>query len=262
MMEPIAEQIINDLHQMTGLPVDLELIFDHEANIYCQSDDYGDDFDGRIEYIPNEKIFIIYHPAKISNRVRFSIAHELGHYYIPNHRELLIEGNSHNSISGFISNKRLEREADEFAAHLLIPLSYLNELINRRRFLTLVDLLGEANKLKVSLMAMAIRYIKMTPDRCAIILSQDKKQLFYWPSEEMKYIGFSSRGRSDFPNDCATLEAREDPISYNKDGKAYNSSDWFSERKSEFDLWEEAHPLGYKNLVLTMLADRSYTGNF
>lgn len=266
-MNPEVKQIIDDLHEglvSHSLPVDLNRIIQGERNIRSAPGNYGDNFDGRIEYISDKRIFILYYP-KISNtfpnpRVRFSIAHELGHYFIPEHRQLLLVGNSHNSKIGFISDKKLEREADEFAASLLISQNYLEQLNCKRKFLTLRDLLGLANELQVSATAMAIRYTKMASDCCAVILSQDGQQKFYLASEEMEYIGFKWRGRKNIPRDSASAEAAQNQGSGNIFEKASNSSLWFSDRKSKCEIWEEAFPLGYTGLVLTMLADRSYNG--
>jgi len=259
-MNPEVNQIIDDLQKDADLPIDLDKIIRSEGNIRPRPADYGDKFDGRIEYIPDKKIFILYHPAVISPRVRFSIAHELGHFYIPEHRKLLLTGKSHNSKPGFISDKGLEREADEFASHLLVPENYLNKLICKRTFLTLKDLLELANELQVSATAMAIRYTKMTPEPCAVILSQNGQHKFYLASEEMEYNGFQWRGRKDIPWDSASAEAAKNQGSGKVFEKASDSDVWFSKRKRECEIWEEAFPLGYTGLVLTMLSDPSYNG--
>jgi len=260
MMDPEEKQIIDDLQEGADLPIDLDKIIRGEGNIRRRPANYGDKFNGRIEYISDKKIFILYHPMAISPRVRFSIAHELGHFYIPEHRNLLLTGKSHNSKSGFISDKRLEREADEFAAYLLVPQDYLKKLIRKRTFLTLKNLLGLANELQVSATAMTIRYVRMTPEPCAIILSQDGQQKFYQASEEMEYTGFQHRGRKDIPWNSASAEAAKNQGSGKVFEKSSDSSVWFSKRKSEREIWEEAFPLGYTGLVLTMLSDPSYNG--
>jgi Zn-dependent peptidase ImmA (M78 family) len=259
-MNPEVKQIIDDLQEEADLPIDLDKIIHSEGNIRPRPANYGDKFDGRIEYISDKKIFILYHPIVISPRVRFSIAHELGHFYIPQHRKLLLTGKSHNSKPGFISDKRLEREADEFASHLLVPKNYLNKLISKRTFLTLKDLLKLASELQVSATAMAIRYTKMTPEPCAVILSQDGQQKFYIASDEMEYNGFQWRGRKDIPWDSASADAAKNQGSGEVFEKQSDSGIWFSKRKRECEVWEEAFPLGYTGLVLTMLSDSSYNG--
>ena len=259
-MDLEIKQIIDNLQEGASLPIDLDRIIKNERNIRRRPAYYGEKFDGRIEYIPDRKIFILYHPAAKSPRVRFSIAHELGHFYIPEHRDLLLTGKSHNSKAGFVSDTRLEREADEFASYLLIPEKYLNKLINTRSFLTLKDLLELANELEVSATAMAIRYVKMTPEPCAVIVSQEKKQRFYSASDDMEYRGFQWRGRKDIPCDSATAKADENQGSGVVFEGGSDSRVWFSARKRECEIWEEAFPLGYTGLVLTMLSDRSYNG--
>ena len=266
-MNPEVKQIIDDLREgrvSQDSPVDLDRIIQDERSIRPAPGDYGDKFDGRIEYLLSDRVFIFYYPRTKStfpnSRVRFSIAHELGHYFIPEHRQLLLTGNSHGSRPGFVSDTRLEREADEFAASLLIPQDYLERLNSRRKFLTLKDLLQLANDLQVSATAMAIRYTQMCSDRCAVILSQGGRQKFYLASEEMEYTGFKWRGCKDIPGDSASAKAAQNQGSRNVFDKASDSSLWFSGRKRECEIWEEAFPLGYTGLVLTMLADRSYNG--
>jgi len=259
-MNPEVRQIIDDLHEDRILPVNLDRLIHSEVNIRARPGDYGERFDGRIEYIRDKRIFILYHPAVTSPRVRFSIAHELGHFYIPEHRDLLLTGKSHNSKPGFISDKKLEREADEFASYLLVPENYLKKLIWSKKFLSLKELLGLANELQVSATAMVIRYVRMTPEPCAVVLSQDGQQRFYWASEEMEYTGFQWRGRKDIPWDSASAEAAKNQGSGKVFEKTSDSGVWFSKRKREREIGEEAFPLGYTGLVLTMLFDTSYNG--
>lgn len=52
----------------------------------------------------------------------FSIAHELGHYYLPGHIDAVLNtDNTHKSRAGLFSGDRYEMEADHFAARLLMP---------------------------------------------------------------------------------------------------------------------------------------------
>src|SRR5271170_3761539 len=54
---------------------------------------------------------------------RFNVAHELGHYFLPAHIDALFANGQqfHQSESGFTSDDKYEREADSFAASLLMP---------------------------------------------------------------------------------------------------------------------------------------------
>ena len=83
-------------------PVNVESIA-REEGIALAPGSYGEDFCGRIEFHGDVGKFILFHPdlalAPNSARVRFSIGHELGHYFIEHHRDLLMAGRAHNSAS-------------------------------------------------------------------------------------------------------------------------------------------------------------------
>src|SRR5437868_308974 len=53
---------------------------------------------------------------------RFSVAHELGHYFLDGHVDhVLPHDGAHASHAGFVSADPFELEADQFAAGLLMP---------------------------------------------------------------------------------------------------------------------------------------------
>jgi len=58
---------------------------------------------------------------------RFSVAHELGHYFLDGHIDhILPKDGIHASRAGFVSADPYELEADSFAAGLLMPTAPLN----------------------------------------------------------------------------------------------------------------------------------------
>src|SRR4051812_44717964 len=67
--------------------------------------------------------FGIGYSTNIDNQgfINFTIAHELGHYFLPGHVDHLFGSgdNMHLSHAGFVSSDDCEREADFFAAALL-----------------------------------------------------------------------------------------------------------------------------------------------
>ena len=129
---------------------------------------YSEEFSGRIEFHSEINRFLLFHPeietADFPSRVRFSIAHELGHYYIPEHRQRLMQGKSHDSNAGFISDDTFEREADHFASVFLLPTFALRTKIGRRGFLTLQQILDLANEWKTSATSAVLRYIKFASE--------------------------------------------------------------------------------------------------
>ena len=64
---------------------------------------------------------------------RFSIAHEFGHYFVDGHIDHIpFENGLHKSRANFTSNNRFEREADFFAAGLLMPRTLILDVIHQQ----------------------------------------------------------------------------------------------------------------------------------
>lgn len=102
---------------------------------------------------------------------RFSIAHELGHYFIEGHPGALLSSGFHQSRAGFLSNDSFEQEADHFAACLLMPeRPFRHAIDDYEAGLECIDALSSA--CETSLTATAIRYSTLTRDGVAVILSQ------------------------------------------------------------------------------------------
>ena len=102
---------------------------------------------------------------------RFTIAHELGHYFLEGHIDAIFkDGSVHESRAGFLSSISYELEADHFAARLLMPNALFSAALRRAgEGLTAVESL--AATCQTSLPATAIRYAECTHEPVAIIVS-------------------------------------------------------------------------------------------
>jgi hypothetical protein len=122
---------------------------------------------------------------------RFSIAHELGHYFLPGHPEQLFANASiHNSKAGFGSNDVLELEADHFAAALLMPkLQFADKVREIGKSAQGLDLIiGLRDACETSLLAAAVRYVEMADVPTAVIVSQGGRLSFQVISPELRAI--------------------------------------------------------------------------
>lgn len=86
---------------------------------------FPEDFDGILLH-EDGRFFIVCNESRAergSPRSRFTLAHELGHYFLAEHREALASGRMppHFSLAEHASNQPVEKEADLFAANLLMP---------------------------------------------------------------------------------------------------------------------------------------------
>ena len=256
-LESLCESIRVNL-DCASIPVDPEQIADREG-IILAPDNYGEGFDGRIEYIPSYKRFVIYYQESYLNssrkRVRFSLAHELGHYYIESHREKLCSGRAHDSKQALSSDKDREREADSFAASLLIPKSELDRRIGRKGFMDMSELVKMSYDIDVSIPAAAIRYFGYAEEKCSIVMSADGKVLCHLPSDSMRDIGlrFIQNG-SPVPPQSAARELLFESASQQIKGKTTTSDEWYQGAYNNFKLYEDSYALGYGNRVITLLS--------
>lgn len=134
---------------------------------------YGDAFDGMLECLA-ARFHIYANLARLgqanSRRARFTLAHELGHYFIDEHRLALEAGYapSHGSCAEYESPMAAEQEADHFAANLLMPQDRFAGLA-RRATPGLRGILSLADRFGVSITAAAIRYAAADVAPCAVV---------------------------------------------------------------------------------------------
>lgn len=263
-MDNPGPEIATDVLAVLGmwrLPVDP---FDiaKEEGIELVPGYFGEGFDARIEYLKEVERFAIYYQepggGRIDGRVRFSISHELGHYYLPHHRERLILGEAHDSISDYRSDDPIEKEADDFAANLLMPRELFVAEVKRfrQRVCDLPDLCELAgNRLGTSLTSTARRYCESDVEPCSVVFSKAGKVSWAKHSEDMKrlgmgYIQFGST--VPLQSHTAKLWAMEDTTTDIVKGHV-EPTVWYERSYYRKRLWEETMPLGGTGIVLTLL---------
>ncbi|NSZ77467.1 MULTISPECIES: ImmA/IrrE family metallo-endopeptidase [Rhizobium/Agrobacterium group] len=118
---------------------------------------------------------------------RFSVAHELGHYFLPGHVDQVIQNGIHVSRGGFVTNDPYELEADHFAAGLLMPEQPFRKEIDRREpGLAAIEVV--ADLCITSRTAAAIRYAEVGDAATAVIISTGGVIDYCFMSEAMKSL--------------------------------------------------------------------------
>lgn len=152
---------------------------------------YGDYFDGLLEC--THRRFHVYlnldrHESIDSARMRFSFAHELGHYFIDWHRQALEHGiPAHGSSSDFQSALAIEREADLFAANLLIPRGQLKR--QARSVIDAAEIERLANLFGASLSATAIRCALLDLGPLIVMRWAPQGRKWCWSSAQYQWLG-------------------------------------------------------------------------
>lgn len=165
----MAKQLLNDCG-CDELPVNLEKIADYKK-IKLVKHDFGEDVYG-VLIMKDGKYTIGYEKNNSPVRQRFTIAHELGHFILGHNKDgvnidtitknyqslpTVLFRNNDSSTGEFIQ----EREANAFAAALLMPQDLLIEKFESRRFSRDFSMEGFAKEFNVSTQAMAYRLDKL-----------------------------------------------------------------------------------------------------
>ncbi len=196
--------------------------------------DYEDCFDGLLEY-EDGKFHVYLNQNRLIGigrpRTRFTLSHELGHYFIDEHRNGLVSGTlaPHGSLTGYQSNEIIEIEADHFASHLLMPASlFATKVANEPLGLEAVVKLSEA--FGTSRTACGVRYVKNEITPCALF--KWNRNGLHWKllSEEFYRLGFRhSIQKGDAPPEGSgtqqVLESLVKPTGIVKRGSC--ASSWF-----------------------------------
>lgn len=192
----LAEAIALDISDNIITPLEL-ILAEEELDLFYDS--YGDCFDGMTVYDDN-KFFIHINTFRWNKpntpRSRFTIAHELGHYFINNHRIGLKKGllSPHPSKNNENKHFRIEREADYFASCLLMPEDRFKKIIHRKKFdFSIIKLLS--GYFHASITATAIRFADIGNHPIMIVFGENGRIKWKWNSEDFpfKYLLYTDK---------------------------------------------------------------------
>ena len=252
-----AENLVKQLC-IVSLPINpIEIAEQH--GIPCKSE-VIQGFSGCL--VKQGDVFGIIYSSKFNNEgfVRFTVAHELGHYFLPLHPDLLFpKGDGiHHSHNGFTSCDIHELEADHFAAGLLMPQHLFREAIDKENISGFYAIEALSEKCKTSITATAIRYATFADYPVALVVSSNNRIEYSFMSDKMKT---KIRGASwltkggGIPSQSQTAAFNEDPnniLSGKKTESVSYLDAWFSEAPSE-EVSEDVVGLGQYGKTLTVL---------
>ena len=197
--------------------------------------DLGNRYDGRLEYHRDKNRFLLFFntkydlglpPGRHHPRTRFSIGHELGHYFLERHRAYLMrKGRPHPSAGEFRSDVMMEREADSFSASILLPTRLARPLVNSDE-LSLARLAEIADHFQASLVSTMFRSVLLSDFPCAIAGIRNGQLAWMFPSDPLIQAGI-------YPSNGALPGNAGEPWTLFQQGIATSSEsegrvrDWF-----------------------------------
>lgn len=261
-----GEQIAKT-HGFNAFPIDPFRIADEQDDpILVRAKDTGQDGVSGCIIFNDDGVGIIY-SKKIRNQgfQRFTVAHELGHYFLDGHpEEILKTAPVHFSRAGFTQgHSSIEIEADHFASGLLMPTQLVRHTLQQEAIgLAGINVLSLAAD--SSLTSAAIRAAECAPYPMAIIVSQGSEVRYRFLSESFKGLGrlhFLQKG--DALPGSATLAFNSDGENVRRGASRCsetNLAEWFGV-SPHIRLDEEIVGLGRYGCTLTVLSSEALTEN-
>lgn len=232
-----GEQIAREADFMEP-PIDPFAVIKNESGrIKAFGDDFGGDFDGRLEF--QKPAFLLFYNIKYDTwahvgqhhpKVLFTIGHELGHYFIEHHRNYLMGGGgAHGSVTEFQSNRLVEREADSFSSGLLMPKYLLGKTVNLGPP-TLDSVKNAREVFQVSLTSMLVRWVQLCDFPCAVASIRHETIEWGFCSSGFKVAGIYriKRGSPITSRDAKAFIAEDSSFTTFREGNGYSDfSRWF-----------------------------------
>lgn len=250
----VAENLLKHQFAVTQLPVCPFSIADR-SNIHVEAmPSSKGGVSGMLLRVNNE--FAICYATHINNEgfQRFSIAHELGHYFLPGHPDKIFQNGQHLSKAGFVSDSLMEKEADQFAASLLMP-NYLFDPALDNVKLGLSGVKSLAGLCNTSLEATANRCIQRTSDPAAMVISSGQCIEYAFLSDGLKEYPKISWLKKGNPLPSSSMAYQMTQKGCEWDDQAEGTSefqDWF-DGPVQGEVFEESINLGNYGKTLTII---------
>jgi len=155
-----------------------------------------DGFEAGLFFLKRQKAWVILYNKHIHRtRLNFTIAHEVGHYFL--HRSIQDSFRCHISDIEFLNKRYIkqEQEADSFAAALLVPDSNFLEFITEKEISK--KLFQDCcKKYDVSLTAILLKWIKMTSLEVVFLIEKGNKILWARSSDIAYSKGLFFKGNT------------------------------------------------------------------
>jgi hypothetical protein len=247
-------------------PIDpLAIVKSEVQHLRSAGANLGSRYDGKLEFAPSKQLFLLYYNTKYDDgleagrhhpRTRFSIAHELGHYFLDEHHKALRGGKAaHISLSEFRTHDSLEREADAFASSLLMPTMQIKPLVNARQ-LSVPRLQEIADVFDTSIVSTAFRSVRLSHFPCAVARIRDGQVAWTFVSDPAFDAGLYPR-RGEFPSRAAKPWANcRAGINETSEDEG-TADDWFTiynnDRIEYVPVTEEYISVPVMNMMLVLL---------
>jgi len=235
----------------------LDIVQDEGLSLHV--DDYENTFDGMLVW-DSTTFHIHLNQTKgnlpSSKRGRFTLAHELGHYFIDSHRVGLKKGviSPHPSNLALVQKDEMEKEADYFASCLLMPRERLRKFTGGRKFsLKIIEEISDA--FQVSLTSAVIRFAEVGTHDILSVFSSGNTVKWFTKSDDFPKLPHKFKPGEKLPPTTVAGEFYTKPDSKYTDVELVDVEDWFHWRDwaPEYQMYEQCFYSDLYGFVISLI---------
>ena len=248
-----------EIHGGNRFPVDVDQLAYGAAELFQWSDPITKitdenipGFEGALAPNENKTKWMIAYNSSLSSpgRVRFTKAHELGHYVIHRMKQSEFKCRKEDMLY-WPDGTDIESEADEFASYLLMPLNDFRKQITPDINL---DMFSHcADRYGVSLTAAILKWLSYTEEKAVLVLSNDGFMKWACSSKSAHKSGAYYKTRNNVIEIPSGSLANDDSVGMSRNGLRIPARIWFPHADSDSDLLEMKMYSEHYDWTLTLL---------
>ncbi len=253
-------EVFSAAHGVDRFPVEVPPLAFEAARIFGWSDPITQvqaanikGFDGALFPGDEKKEWLLLYNDAVASpgRVRFTQAHELGHYILHRRLRESFQCSDADMVDWSNDDKNIEGQADLFASYLLMPLDDYRKQVTGTVDL---DVLGHcADRYGVSLTAAILKWLQYTDEKAVLVVSSDGYINWACSSEPAAKAGAFFRTRNNvIPVPAAALAANAS-VKHDRLGTQIAASVWFPNASAEMPLREMKVQAEQYGRVLSLL---------
>lgn len=243
----VAISIINELDIRHQSEINIEDIANYR-NAFVRYDNVSG-AEARLVRLQDHGVITVNNQSTNNGRVRFSIAHELGHFELHKDAGHLFSCTTEDMLCTIQNNK--EYEANAFSAELLMPQKFFLPLcINKIPEIAFIRSL--AKDFRVSLSAAAVRYVDLTKEPCALFYCKNKTIVWSKKSKGFDYFIKSSGDSIDEESFVWDVFQGEN---IPEKGESISASAWITDYRVDSDalIYESIFHLSFYNAAFSLI---------